>query len=265
MRKFLVAILTLLALVVSGCGGSGKPKSPLPSHTYSGEPTDVVVTVKRSEAPAIAPMSMQLMDAKGETQTLNVTIYKGNTYRIHRQLEVEPGFEQTALEMIVPSDQGYSVAAILVDGDRLIEAGRQAGVNAPDGIETMVSLPIGTPEYTLHKPDQMYSGGDLGQFSVSLAEHLRHILYESYIYFGLSEWTSLNEFYALYDAKPRQGWLGGNMVFLPEFTQATHLYYQVSICALPGYFGDDRPCFFFPAMGEPLPHIMVYPSPDWTD
>src|SRR5690606_26308038 len=126
----------LVAVLLAGCGGSGAPKPPIgnggPSHTYSGEPTQVVVTVSRD---SVEPQGVFLLNAE-EPQKLTVTIAKGNVYRIHRTVDFNPSQTAAAVSFQVPSNQGDEVAAVGHLDGHMYEVGWEANINAPDDIET---------------------------------------------------------------------------------------------------------------------------------
>lgn len=251
-NKWLIIVLVLTPLLFTGCFGSRSQTD----YAYDGTPTSLKVVLKRN---AVQSKSLTAYVNPYEDDYINVRIWKtdGNgrvIYSVVREVLLEDLETDYTLAETVPADQGYNVTAIYADRKGTFEVG-QTKVNAPAKTLTTASVQIAPLNYTLHKPDVAYSGGDMNQFWVEFPESLESALYYT-VYLGMSPW----------DGNGGGTWYTSKVTNkpLPEITEPKKLYYQVRTFAEDGYYRYIRPYVYYPDIeqGKELPYIWFYPSPE---
>lgn len=267
MRKFAsLSILFLITAVISGCGSHPATSTPEPDK-YTGEPTQMTITVQRP-ATAVAGISTMASD---DTDIAVVKLSRVNLdgVTIYERFWVEPitSLAKT-IPAEVPAEQGYEVVAMTYRDERLIEVGNTLSVNAPAKQVTSVTVPMAAPMYDLTMPDEFYSGGSLKQ--VSIVPVVKRFYYGSSVIMGFNPWTE-NGPEAASAANPKIGnkqscWGAPSNSQLPEVTKPTKLYYQVVLEKRVQPYGYPLIYWYDPDLSEDgteLPYIWVYPYPGW--
>lgn len=258
MRKhyMLIVSLVLVSLLLTGCLGGTNTK-----YVYDGSPTALEVVIKRD---AVGPMALSALSDEPEPSVAHVRIWRINNkgqiiYSVRREVPIDPTKATYTLAEELPAQPGYNISAMHADRDGFFEIAEQT-INAPADIVTTANIALTPLQFTTHAPEEMYSGGYLGQFWIEFPEEYDHLL-DYGILLGLSPWT--------------ENGVGGTTFFertdmhnfyLPEVHDIQTMYYQMVVFAKEGtYRGKqiERPTGFFPSVSpntEP-PHIELLPSP----
>lgn len=282
MRKSLIAIV-FVALLLSGCLGSGagviNPKPPIetdPDALFDGSPTHLSLEFERN-TPGIAALSQSQVSNEPDVAYIRITRtdhenpYLGNViYNVLRKVELEQGANAFNIDSELPAGRGYVTNSIVIQGGTFLEVSSEYVVDAPAKTITSEQISMEGPQYSLHLPNQMYSGGGLSQIQAKVPERLSRLTHVT-VWVGFNPWEQ-NGTTGLWSTNTEtEGWIvnvtGG---FLPEVTKPTKLYYQVGVNPRGDLFPKDEipwPFHYEPnlELGEELPYIWVYPYPGWTD
>ena len=244
--------------------GPNPPIETDPEAIFDGSPTLLSAQFQRDTTDA----SSFMLASSTTTETAYVHIRKGDVYSVSRAIDIPPG-ENFTLDLELPAEKGYIISAITVKDGRFLEIGSLDRINAPAKKMTDIAIPLVAPQYTLYHPNEMYSGGYVNEFTVSLGSARTH----AYIYLGLNPWF-VNGTDGLWASNPDgfnpTGWIVGHMGGqLPVVTEPTKLFYQVGIGPNRDLVPDQNnwPYHYVPNLddGEPLPHIWIYPHPYYPD
>lgn len=254
-RSIALFILSLTLITLSGCG----VKETIEPPKYTGAPTQLTIEVQRASAQQ--PKMITVANTESTTtDTIHMHLYKkdnmGNTIYQKRWVEeVAPDVKTVVFPMEIPAEQDYQVCGYIRRGDRLLGVGNLSKINAPIEKVTKVTVALDVPEYTLTKPDVMYSGGSLQQFEITG----KFVGSESRAIFGFNPWTK-NGWNGQKETNP--SWAG-----IPEVTEPVKLYYQLDIILRYGIVPNKEvvPHYYVPDLdtATELPYIWVYPYPGY--
>lgn len=244
----IIAVALLVALL-AGCGSSVIPGT---GDRYTGEPTDLVLEIRRSD---VSPQGMKLMADGEEMHQVIVKVERGSIYQAFRFLEIPADQDQVVVDVELPSATGYSVSAITYANSVVLEEGHRVDVAAAAGTGNIVVLELGAPEYEVTLPDAVYSGGVVRQFKVTVPT--ASILQNEVILLGLQPWSSFGEWASL-----PQHWFSISADRFPQVTEPARVYYQIRLCVPASDLPEPgNVCYYEPAMGDPLPYVDLLPGP----
>ena len=274
MRRFLLPLLLLICLLLSGCSGGLAPIIPPivepeepEEPVYDGEPTSLIVRLQRDEV----TLTKSLGFRSGLTDTAYIRIEKENehgliVYRNMHKAAIPADQSEITLPFELPADQGYSVRGNVYRGDLLLGSAQPITFDAPAKTVTTATLPLDPPdwEFFYGEPEALYSGGNLGQLRAATIPSNYWV--GATVLCGFEPWdTNVNRFH------PPQGIYritGSSGPTLPTITEPQKLYYQV-IVGVANEYEDTWEYAFknFPdlTVETELPYIWVYPDPSWTE
>ncbi len=280
MRRFLLPLLLLLCLVLSGCSSNvtrpiTNPNDPIPEPeepVYDGQPTQLLVKLLRNEiaTPAFSPFS--IMSISEEPQdTAYIRIEKKNehglvVYRNMHKATIPADQSEITLPFELPSDQGYEIRGNVHRGDLLLGSAQPITFDAPAKTVTTATLHLDPPawEFFYGLPEALYSGGNLGQLRAD--DIARNYYTHAVVLCGFEPWDT-----NLFSFTPPPGVYritGSSGPTLPTITKPMKLYYQVVMHVANEYEDAWEYAFkHFPdlTVETELPYIWVYPDPSWTE
>ncbi len=275
MRRFLLPLLVLMCLLLSGCSGGIAPIvppiiEPEPEEpVYNGEPTSLIVRLQRDDIPLTKTMPLGLRSEPTEqTDTAYIRIeLRGPTgaiiYRNLYKAIIPADQHEITLPFELPAYEGWKIRGHTYRGDRLLGVAQPVTIDVPAKTVTTVTLPLDTPHYEFFSlPEVMYSGGAMGQ--IAAWEVPQNPYVDVVVICGLTPWTT----------NPRLSNLPSGVYrtdipapHLPAVTEPQKLYYQVIIVTKAEYEdGEEYARVYSPDLSTEaeLPYIDVLPYPGWT-
>jgi hypothetical protein len=274
MRRFLLPLLLLLCLVLSGCIDGVAPIVPPiiepeepEEPVYDGEPTSLIVILQRGEVASIKSLGFR----SELTDTAYIRIEKKNehglvVYRNMHKTAIPADQPEITLPFELPSDQGYEIRGNVHRGDLLLGSAQPITFDAPAKTVTTATLPLDPPawEFFYGLPEALYSGGNLGQLRADdvAGNYYTHAV----VLCGFEPWDT-----NLFSFTPPPGVYritGSSGPTLPIITEPQKLYYQVVMHVANEYEDAWEYAFkHFPdlTVETELPFIWCYPDPTWTD
>lgn len=275
MRRFLLPLLVLMCLLLSGCSGGLAPivppvvdPDPDPDEpVYDGEPTSLIVILQRGEVASIKSLGFR----SELTDTAYIRIEKKNehglvVYRNMHKTAIPADQSEITLPFELPSDQGYEIRGNVHRGDLLLGSAQPITFDAPAKTVTTATLPLDPPawEFFYGLPEALYSGGNLGQLRAD--DVYRNYWVHATVFCGFESWdTNVNPFHPPQSIYRITGSSGPT---LPPITEPQKLYYQVVVSVSNEYEDTWEYAFqHFPdlTVETELPYIWVYPDPSWTE
>lgn len=251
-KKAMLVCLVLASLLFAGCLGS--------SYVYDGKPAVLEVVIKRDN---IQSLALNAIDYTQEQ--VHVRIWKENSAGevIYDTVKVIPLNEITSegysLSEEVPSDKGYSIAAVYSDKKQHIEATKYSGVDVPFGRMTTVTTTLEPIDFEVIAPDVLFTGGSFNQFKVNLPAEYADMFDIGLRYRNLP-WPTNTE--------------PVNYTMLPTDKRMytvhnpTTLYYQFVIRVKDEYRAmRPDPTVHIPNLDyeSELPFVWAYPDPSWVE
>lgn len=279
-----LVLLVILASLLAGCFSPGGPSNTMPTtpdEYFTGEPTPTRIVLERS--PSAIPMRalFSVSNDNGEnTLIANIHIRRftaTNAVDYQKFLTVQVPRSQTSVDVPVelPAERRYQVTATIYDPSRrstegfyvLAEAGAQSNIAIMAGHTNTITLTIGTLEYTIDRPPELYPGGQLQQIDIRVPRE--YGITDITRFYGLEKWdkNSIDSFWGANGGhagtgEPNTGWL--NYGDVPFVTEPTKLYYQFRLCLpMETQQGVEQLCAYIPDLdaGEPLFEIDIVPEP----
>ena len=289
-----LVLLVILASLLAGCFSPGGPSNTMPTtpdEYFTGEPTNVVVTVVSPGATATPVQAFSLMAAEvGPEQHEQHVLIIGTPIRNEAghayttkftTMYVDP--TETLVSRAfndVPADRGLDFTAIRYVDGLVVEFGRASGIEAPAGMTTFVDVPMLEPGYDIEIANPIPSGAKVLDY-VAITAHNPDdnevpMLYGA-VLLGLNEWTQEhgNGVGGLWDVNlTGEGWITElaatskvyEEIFFAKVSEPTPLYYQVRLCVGRGFLPQEHQelvrCTYVPDVeaGEQLPHVMLVPA-----
>lgn len=292
-----ITYLAALAVLLTGCfggfgasgPGAGKPQQP--DDLFTGEPTEVVVTVVSPGAAVTPVQAFSLMAAEvGPEQHEQQVLIIGTPIRNEAghayttkftTMYVDP--TETLVSRAfndVPADRGLDFTAIRYADGLVVEFGRASDIEAPAGMTTFVDVPMLEPGYDIEIANPIPSGAKVLDY-VAITAHNPDdnevpMLYGA-VLLGLEEWTQehgngVDGLWAVNGTG--EGWITElaatskvyEEIFFAKVIEPTPLYYQVRLCVGRGFLPQEHQelvrCTYVPDVeaGERLPHVMLVPA-----
>lgn len=286
-----LAALLLILIVLAGCGSNNtrnvlnpktpiSPEEPQDNETFTGEPTPVVLEVRR-QGPAFRPMLLASSDTD-EMLVANFRIRKFNEYRRvtfewFHQVEFPATNTSVSLPLELPAHKYYEVTVDIYNPSRISSEGYYYLIEASPGEEfsvparqlNEVTVTTGELAYTIIAPEELYSGGDLRQIDIIIPPEYGIMSANIHRFYGLKTWSQ-NGTDAFWKANaghagmgiPNTGWMDKGSA--PRVDRPTTLYYQFRVCSpLALESGTTFMCKYIPDLeaGEELFEITIYPTP----
>jgi len=198
-----LVLLVILASLLAGCFSPGGPSNTLPTtpdEYFTGEPTPTRIVLERS--PSATPMRalFSVSNDNGEnTLIANIHIRRftaTNAVDYQKFLTVQVPRSQTSVDVPVelPAERRYQVTATIYDPSRrstegfyvLAEAGAQSNIAIMAGQTNTITLTIGTLEYTIDRPPELYPGGQLQQIDIRVPRE--YGITDITRFYGLEKW-----------------------------------------------------------------------------
>ena len=289
-----LVLLVILASLLAGCFSPGGPSNTMPTtpdEYFTGEPTNVVVTVVSPGATATPVQAFSLMAAEvGPEQHEQHVLIIGTPIRNEAghayttkftTMYVDPTETLVSLAFNdVPADRGLDFTAIRYADGLVVEFGRASGIEAPAGMTTFVDVPMLEPGYDIEIANPIPSGAKVLDY-VAITAHNPDdnevpMLYGS-VLLGLKEWTQehgngVDGLWAVNGTG--EGWITElaatskvyEEIFFAKVSEPTPLYYQVRLCVGRGFLPQEHQelvrCTYVPDVeaGERLPRVMLVPA-----
>ena len=278
MRRFLLPLLVLMCLLLSGCSGGIAPIVP-PVVDPDPDPGDgtgqLAVTLERNE---VAPFAFAAFSARGgssepldptrEGVFIRIEEWDPRVGSIYRQQHryLEPG-EEPVFTFEVPSNR-YRIEAHTHLGRTLLGVAAVTDVVVPPGTTTHVTLTTETPTVVLEGPS-VTGGTDLKQ-AFRVVEAPRSYWKGWTVVFGLQPWDANIDTYRLEDLDPSNYRAIHSLStplplsrFAPDVTEETKLYYQISFgryTEIDDYNFHAKLLFPDLTVESELPYIIVRPE-----
>lgn len=247
----------MMLLLLVGCSGETNLE-----RVFDGSLTHLSLKLERSSIRAHT-QGQNLVTEEMEVAHVRVTRPdEGEVVLATRKIELEPNTGSFVVDIELPAKKGYSINAIVLQGDRFLEIGVHENVDAPARTITSYSIKMEEPSYTLDLSEQIH-GGD--KVNITIPDHQRPFIHAD-VLLGVNPWQT-NGIAGLWAANSGginpTGWLVGEIGFFPEVSEATQLYYQIRI-SLNKYWVPDLeswPSYYAPDIdiGEKLPSIWLNP------
>ena len=167
LKLITLSVLSFALFTLSGCG----VKETVTPPKYTGEPTQLTIEVQRASEPIKSQMTATTSTQNVVMDTIHMHLFKKDNkgitiYQKRWVEEVAPDVKIVVFPMEIPAEQDYQVCGYIRRGDRLLGIGNLNKIDVPIEAVTKVTVALDIPEYTLTKPDVMYTGGSMQQFRI---------------------------------------------------------------------------------------------------
>ncbi|MDP3949925.1 hypothetical protein [Microbacterium sp.] len=276
MRRIFVVLL--LSVLLGGCTLFKAPGTISGDQTpsFTGAPAHIVVQLRQNKSGSLAALST---NGDPSLHRASVRLSLEDKYRAYRHFYLPKDGSEAAVEVEVPSGQGYEATVVVYGvndtGSRsghFLGVGHQENISIADGESRLVILETSEPSYTLALPEVLYSGGSFQQIAVerqpreAIQGFSGLFAGSSAVMMGYEPWDSPEEWEERTDTRL---WAPSS-IRVREHDAPGRLYYQVKLCIALGFADAPREpslieCTYDPPAGSPLPSIPIHPYPGWSE